>query len=295
MKHGPTEIRFPCRYGTVAGLRWNPGAPRKVLALHGWLDNAASFCELAPLLPDCDVLAMDFPGHGLSDHRAAGHIYAFFDYVLELPEVLDQLGWDDPVVLGHSLGAAIAQLFSVAQPERVGRLIMIENLGPIPPWQPGQAATQLRQAVRKWQAHSLEHRRFYATVEEAITARNQATPMPAELLRPLVERGLARTETKEGATRYHWRTDKRLRLPSLFRLAEAQIQEVLHATPVPTQVILAEPVTEALDYPSAAQRLKALSPEAVSRLPGCHHLHLTRAKDVAAEITGFLGRESGAA
>jgi len=270
MKHGPTEIRFPCRYGTVAGLRWNPGAPRKVLALHGWLDNAASFSELAPLLPGCEVLAMDFPGHGHSDHRAPGHIYAFFDYVLELSEVLDQLGWDDPVVLGHSLGAAIAQLFSVAQPERVGRLIMIENLGPIPPWQPGQAATQLRQAV-------------------------QATPMPAELLRPLVERGLARTETKEGATRYHWRTDKRLRLPSLFRLAEAQIQEVLHATPVPTQVILAEPVTEALDYPSASQRLKSLSPEAVSRLPGCHHLHLARAKDVAAEITGFLGRESGAA
>ncbi len=288
MRTCPEERRFSCRYGTVAGLHWNPGAPRKVLALHGWLDNAASFSALAPFLTDCEVLAMDFPGHGHSDHRAPGHIYAFFDYVLEVPEILDQLGWDKAVLLGHSLGAAIAQLYSVAEPEHIERLIMIENLGPIPPWQPGQAAAQLQKAVRKWKAHTLEHRRFYPSVEAAIAARQQATPMPATCLRPLVERGLAKRETDDGKTRYHWRTDKRLRLPSLFRLAEAQIQEILQATSVPTQVLLAEPVTEALDYQTASQRLRALAPASVSRLPGGHHLHLTRASAVVQQIKAFL-------
>ena len=34
--------------GVLRGLAWpNPGAPR-CLALHGWLDNAASFIPLAP-------------------------------------------------------------------------------------------------------------------------------------------------------------------------------------------------------------------------------------------------------
>ena len=58
---------------------------KKVLCLHGWLDNAASFNRLAPLLLDAhsvssdeeqeqyqpmEILALDFPGHGLSGHKS---------------------------------------------------------------------------------------------------------------------------------------------------------------------------------------------------------------------------------
>ncbi len=288
----PSECVFSCRYGQIAALRWHAGAPVKVLALHGWLDNAASFHRLAPLLPDCDLVAMDFPGHGLSDHRAPGHIYAFFDYALEIPEVLEQLGWDKVMVLGHSLGGAIGQLFSVAEPESVERLVMIENLGAVPSWQPGTTADQWRKAVQKWKKHNLTHRRFYPSVEAALAARMEATPMEPAILRPMVQRGVAKKMLENGQTAYHWRTDKRLRLPSLFRLTESQIQEMLQATSVPTHLILADPVTQALDYPAREQRLKALAPESVHRLPGCHHLHLTQAPVVAELIRAFMLAES---
>ena len=43
-----------------------------ILALHGWLDNAASFARLAPLLKEYYVISIDFPGHGKSDHYPFG-------------------------------------------------------------------------------------------------------------------------------------------------------------------------------------------------------------------------------
>ena len=36
----------------LAGLAWGDPASPPVLCLHGWLDNAASFDALAPLLQD---------------------------------------------------------------------------------------------------------------------------------------------------------------------------------------------------------------------------------------------------
>ena len=50
---------------------------RKILCLHGWLDNAASFNRLVPLLLDSaediptQIVALDFPGHGLSGHKSS--------------------------------------------------------------------------------------------------------------------------------------------------------------------------------------------------------------------------------
>ena len=43
------ELRIAGRV-ELAALRFNPGAPRRALALHGWLDNAMSFAGLAAAL-----------------------------------------------------------------------------------------------------------------------------------------------------------------------------------------------------------------------------------------------------
>ena len=47
----------------------------KVLALHGWLDNAASFIPLAGQLPHLDLVMLDLPGHGRSAHLGPGAEY----------------------------------------------------------------------------------------------------------------------------------------------------------------------------------------------------------------------------
>ena len=71
------EVAIDIPLGRIAALRWGePGAP-KVLALHGWLDNAASFIPLMQHLQGLDLVAIDQPGHGRSAHLPAGADYSF--------------------------------------------------------------------------------------------------------------------------------------------------------------------------------------------------------------------------
>src|SRR5690606_2312769 len=112
--------------GTLAGLAFGPRDGRPVLALHGWLDNAATFVPLAPLLPELRIYALDLPGHGRSSHRPPGARYHYVDWVGDVIEAADALGLDRFALLGHSMGAGISILTAGTFPERVERLALIE-------------------------------------------------------------------------------------------------------------------------------------------------------------------------
>lgn len=278
------EIKYNTRFGQLTGLQWGTGNQTKIIAFHGWLDNAASFCQLAPQLAKAgfEINAIDFPGHGHSDHRAPGHNYGFVDYVIDIQSVMNH--FEQPVIfLCHSMGAAIGQLYAAAYPERVSHLILIENAGPIPAFVKGTAAKTLREALDVWNEHSLEHKFPYPELNDAIRARLHATPMDADIISPLVRRGLKKTE--QG---YQWRTDKRLKLRSFFRMSEEQVQDFLSSTNMPCQFIMAEPISYALNYPNLKDRMAALKPDTLTKIAGCHHLHMTKANEVATSILAFL-------
>ncbi|MGH8029957.1 MAG: alpha/beta fold hydrolase, partial [Arenimonas sp.] len=141
-----SEITLASARGPLAALRWNEGAPVRVLALHGWLDNAASFAPLAPHFDGIELVALDLPGHGGSAHRAPGHDYVFVDWIHDVLDALDALGWERAVLLGHSMGGGIATLVAAAAPARVERLALLEALGPIG-GRAEDAVARLRQAV----------------------------------------------------------------------------------------------------------------------------------------------------
>src|SRR5512145_1756287 len=83
----------------------NEAAPTLVL-VHGGRDHARSFDDVArALCHSWHVVAPDLRGHGDSDW-AVGGSYAMAELVADLAALVDELGAEPVVLLGHSLGGA---------------------------------------------------------------------------------------------------------------------------------------------------------------------------------------------
>lgn len=278
------ERRFPLASGlTLVARIHHRGAPRRVLAVHGWLDNAGSFEALAPLLPDCEIVAIDLAGHGRSGHRPPGAWYHYVDYLDELIEVLDQLGWARSIWLGHSLGGALLSLLAAVRPDRVEQLVLIESAGPLS-GDAGHAVEQLRRAMDDRAAYRDGKRlRVFADPATAVAARRQANGVSEAAAHRLVERGL---NAVEGG--YSWSTDPRLRLASPFRIDASHIDAVLRAIACPVLLLLADPPLPFMDAAQRVARLQALANARRCVFPGHHHLHLETPEPLAAAIEAFL-------
>lgn len=261
--------------GRVAALAWGRAQAPVWLALHGWLDNAASFSRLGPLLAerlDIRLVALDFRGHGLSAaNDGATDDYALWDYGHDVLDAMDALGLDDAVLVGHSMGAAVACLLAAALPERVRRLVLIDGLGMLST-AAEDTASQLR---RGFLAHRMRASRMpgYADVESAVAARvaGGVTPIDADTAAPLVERNSRRLE--DG--RVTLRTDSRLLKPSPVRFTPAQVLALLADIRCPVQLVEGE--QGILGERAFATKARAAVPDLTRHVvPGGHHLHLER-------------------
>lgn len=279
----PREVEYPVAWGRLAGLRLErPGRPR-VIALHGWLDNAASFLPLLPHLPELDLLLLDLPGHGRSGHLPAGAEYSLATHLHAVLDAADALGWERFDLLGHSMGAAIAALVAVAVPARVGRLALIETFGPLSE-AVGNTATRLQQGVAAARALPGKSLRVFPDLAVAVRARMQANQLDEASARLLVERG-----TRPVAGGHVWSSDPRLTLPAVQRFAEAQVLDLLAAIACPVRLLYADPAQRYFPDDLRRARLQALPGLEPTVLPGGHHLHMDQPAAVAAVFERFLG------
>jgi pimeloyl-ACP methyl ester carboxylesterase len=264
----PVEQRIVLPHLALSAQAWGDDAMPPLLALHGWLDNAGSFALLAPLLT-CRfrVIALDLPGHGHADHLAPGASYHYLDYVRVVLAAADAMQLDRYTLLGHSLGAGIAALAAAAIPERIERLLLIEGLGPL-----GDDGSHTLQRFRDALIPRGDNRkplRVFRDIEQAVNARSLVSGLPADLARPIVERGLI--ETDGG---WRWRSDPQLTRPSAVRLAEPQIHALLHGISAPTDLLLAQPATAYLPSAPMQARAACVPGITVTQMDGGHHLHL---------------------
>lgn len=279
------EVRLRLPHIELAAHLYGPEDGVPVIALHGWLDNAASFARLAPLLPGLRIVALDFAGHGHSDHRPPGGSYAIWDYAHDVLQVAEQFGWQRFSLLGHSMGAIVSVLLAAAMPERIERLALIDGLIPYT----GEADTapqKLGEALKAQLALAGKSKPVYAEFDRAVEARMRGVgAVSREAAELLAQRGLMPVP---GG--YTWRTDSRLTLPSPLRLTQAHALAFVRNLQCPARLVMAQQGM-LLAQPSISQLVEGLAIE-VAQLPGGHHLHLdddTGAGLVADCFKAFLG------
>jgi pimeloyl-ACP methyl ester carboxylesterase len=96
-----------------------------IVLLHGIGSDAATWMPMiAALDPELAVMAWDAPGYGVSEplpEASPGPAH----YADRLTFVLDAMGWDRVVLVGHSLGCLFAARLAVRHPARVRSLMLL--------------------------------------------------------------------------------------------------------------------------------------------------------------------------
>lgn len=278
----PHEITLEIPGFRLAGKAWGHPDGLPVLALHGWLDNAASFDALAPFLPELRLVALDLPGHGFSQHRAPGQEYHFVDWLPVVFEAADALGWQRFALMGHSMGAGIAALAAGVFAERVSHLVLLEGLGPTVGEDrdiPARIAKNVRQRARAGRPP-----KPYPSQEDAAIRLTMAlADLSLDSARRLVERG---TQPSEGG--FTWRSDPRLQRISPHPFNEAQVHAFLERITAPTLVIVADQGGQ-YDHERMEMRCACIKALSVERVSGGHHVHLEHPERIAPSLRRHFG------
>jgi pimeloyl-ACP methyl ester carboxylesterase len=102
---------------------------RPFLLLHGFTGAKEDFTDFLDRLADrgWHAVAPDQRGHGESSKPASESDYSFSTYASDALALVDELGWSDFVLLGHSMGGMVAQHVLAAAPGRLEGLVLMDT------------------------------------------------------------------------------------------------------------------------------------------------------------------------
>jgi len=129
----PKELKIATASGLTlhALVAGKPDAARSIVFLHGLGGSQSTWAGLLGSFVDSSrVAAIDLPGHGASDKPSS----AAFPYTVEAlaqacGEAIAELGMAPAIVVGHSLGGAVAMQLAHDRPDLVEGLVLIASAG----------------------------------------------------------------------------------------------------------------------------------------------------------------------
>ncbi len=258
------EIQFQGR--KLAGKRWGQEGNTPVMALHGWLDNANSFDVIAPQLSGLDIFALDFAGHGHSDHRPLHTPYQGILDEQDIIAVANHLEWDQFSILAHSMGGEVSAHIIGKYPDRIRRLFTID----------GFAESVSNERWNKLHRDSIDRNvtrtagtlKVFPDREEMAQGLAKATRQSVASARILVERG---TRQVDGG--FSWRSDSRFRWSDALGITHEQLEQNVAAFEGEILVVAASKGFKW--YYSGVERLAGKFENFnFMTLEGSHHLHM---------------------
>lgn len=102
---------------------------RPLLLVHGFTGAKEDFTDFLDPLAELGwhAVAPDQRGHGTSSQPTDEAAYSFEAFAADLVGLLDALGWERCVALGHSMGGMVVQTAILAAPERFDGLILMDT------------------------------------------------------------------------------------------------------------------------------------------------------------------------
>jgi pimeloyl-ACP methyl ester carboxylesterase len=106
-------------------------AAKPILFIHGYTGNARNWAlTVKPVIAaGWRTLSADNPGHGLSSAPADPACYTILNMAELQYALAKQCGFEPAVVVGHSMGGAIAEEYALRHPDSVSGLVLVDSAG----------------------------------------------------------------------------------------------------------------------------------------------------------------------
>jgi len=243
--------------------------PPVVLA-HGITDNGLCWTQLAQALEgEYDLIMFDARGHGLSDAPAVG--YAPEDQAADIAGLVQALGLERPVLVGHSMGAGNVAMTVATYPD-LARCAILED----PPWRVTYDPEERAAMVEAWRADIVDKKSWMQ--EEIIADGRVQRPTWAE------------------AEWEPWADAKLQVNPTVFDWVDPQAsptawRDVVCKIGCPVLVVTADPALGAIVSPEAAQEAVRLnSGLQIAHIPDAgHNIRREQFEPYVEAVAAFLG------
>jgi pimeloyl-ACP methyl ester carboxylesterase len=181
----PTRVAGPA--GALAvddgGPPGERGGALPVVFVHSIAGNSTHWAkQLEHLRQNRRAVVLDLRGHGRSEPPENGD-YSIAGMASDVAAVLDTLGLDRVVLVGHSMGGGVALTYAGANPHRVAGLVLVDPIGDGKQVPPGEAKAFLSGFESDYDGTSRKYWTEIAgpdsTIRDRLLADLRATPRDA--------------------------------------------------------------------------------------------------------------------